>query len=115
MRTAFLLFGPLLAAIIPGVQAQHRFDCANSSGVEKARCERHERMFEKCGPLTGDAHHACDREFLLANPLPCAALSGPDAERCGKEVEAFKACEAQPGREFVRCVRMATAESPMGH
>lgn len=105
----------LLACLALPAAAQHTFDCTKRSGVEKARCERHEAMFARCGPLKGDAHHACDREFLLAHPLKCGTLSGDEAVKCEKEVAAFATCQPQPGREFVRCVRQSTGESPMGH
>jgi hypothetical protein len=94
---------------------QHEFDCAKRAGVEKARCERHEAMFAKCGPLKADEHVACDREFLLAHPLRCDGQAGTEAARCEKEVAAFKTCQPQAGREFMRCVRQSTGESPMGH
>ena len=105
----------LLAFAAAPALAQHDFDCAKRSGVEKARCERHEAMFAKCGPLKGDEHHACDREFLLANPLNCGRLEAGEAARCEREVAAFKTCQPLPGREFMRCVRQSTGESPMGH
>ena len=105
----------LLAFLAAPAIGQHTFDCAKRSGVEKARCERHESMFAKCGSLKGDEHHACDREYLLANPLKCDGQPGEEAARCAKEVAAFKTCQPQPGREFMRCVRQSTGESPMGH
>ncbi|HEY2977774.1 MAG TPA: hypothetical protein VGJ35_07370, partial [Burkholderiaceae bacterium] len=67
-----------------------------------------------CGPIKGDAHFACDREFLLANPLQCSALGDDDAKRCAAESAALKACEPQPGREFLRCVSDRMKASPMG-
>ena len=85
------------------------------SGVGKARCERHEAMYKQCGPLKGDEHFACDRSYLLANPLKCETFSGDEAARCTKEVAAFKACEANAGVGFMKCVRNTTGESPMGH
>jgi hypothetical protein len=109
-----LLFA-LTAGSLAAPAAAHVVECAKLRGVDKARCERHEGMFRKCGPLKDEAHHACDREFLLANPLNCGALQGNDAERCGKEVAAFKACESNAGAEFMRCVRNTAGESPMGH
>ncbi|MBK8323236.1 MAG: hypothetical protein IPL06_10990 [Betaproteobacteria bacterium] len=105
----------LIAALAAPAFGQHAFDCAKRAGVEKARCERHESMFAKCGPLKGDEHHACDRDYLLANPLKCDRQSGEEAAKCEKEVAAFKTCRPQPGREFMRCVRQSTGESPMGH
>jgi hypothetical protein len=93
----------------------HVASCAQKEGVEKARCERHSKMAEKCGPLKGDAHFACDREFLMANPLDCSKLTSKAAEACNAEVKAFKTCEANQGREFMKCVKATTGESPMGH
>jgi hypothetical protein len=93
----------------------HVGDCGKREGVEKLRCERHEQMYKKCGPLKGDAHHVCDREFLLANPLNCKPLSGKAAETCEAEVKAFKTCEPKPGREFAMCVKDTVGSSPMGH
>ena len=92
----------------------HTVDCSGRSGIELARCERHQKMAAQCGPVKGDAHFACDREFLLANPLQCHALGGDDAKRCAAEPAAFKACEPQPGREFMRCVGERMKASPMG-
>jgi len=98
------------------VQAQsHRFDCETRSGIDRARCERHERMYAKCGPLKGEEHFACDREFLLVNPLDCSKLDGDDAKRCAAEVAAFRTCEPHQGRAFLRCVRDAARGNPMGH
>lgn len=93
----------------------HVSNCGKREGVEKLRCERHEKMYAKCGPLKGAEHHACDREFLLANPLVCKPLSGKPAEVCEAEVKAFKTCEPKQGREFAMCVRDAVGSSPMGH
>lgn len=93
----------------------HVTNCEKREGVEKLRCERHEKMYAKCGPLKGAEHHACDREFLLANPLVCKPLSGKAAEVCEAEVKAFKTCEPKQGREFAMCVRDAVGSSPMGH
>ena len=92
----------------------HTIDCSGRSGIELARCERHQKMAAQCGPIKGDAHFACDREFLLANPLQCNALGDDDAKRCAAESAAFKACEPQPGREFMRCVGDRMKASPMG-
>ena len=115
MKSSASLLSLLLTLAAGPAIAQHEFDCAKRAGVEKARCQRHEAMFARCGPLKGDAHHACDREFLLANPLDCRTLAGDEAAKCEKEVAAFKTCQPQPGREFMRCVRQTTGESPMGH
>jgi hypothetical protein len=93
----------------------HVGDCAKRDGVEKARCERHEKMAEKCGPLKGEAHFVCDREFLLANPLSCKPFTGKAGLECEAEVKAFKTCEPKQSREFMRCVKETTGVSPMGH
>lgn len=98
-----------------GAAFSHVSNCEKRDGVEKLRCERHEKMYAKCGPLKGAEHHACDREFLLANPLVCKPLSGKAAEVCEAEVKAFKTCEPKQGREFAMCVRDAVGSSPMGH
>jgi hypothetical protein len=94
--------------------AAHEFKCGERSGIDRARCERHEKMFAKCGPIKGEAHFVCDREFLLAHPLVCTALAGDDVKRCEAEVTAFKTCEPKPGRELMRCVRDEIKASPMG-
>lgn len=114
-----LALGGVLAMLVlaagPRAEAQsHRFDCAQRTGIDRARCERHERMYAKCGPIKGEAHFACDREFLLAHPLQCTALAGDDAKQCQAEVAAFKTCEPKAGREFMRCVREQIKASPMG-
>ena len=103
----------LLSAALPALA--HTGDCSTQSGVAKARCERHEAMYKQCYLLKGDEHFACDRTYLLANPLKCDTFSGDDAARCTKEAAAFKACEANAGAGFMKCVRNATGESPMGH
>lgn len=110
---SMLFAAALLAASSVGLA--HVSNCEKREGVEKLRCERHEKMYAKCGPLKGAEHHACDREFLLANPLVCKPLSGKAAEVCEAEVKAFKACEPKQGREFAMCVRNAVGSSPMGH
>jgi hypothetical protein len=98
------------------VQAQsHHGDCSKQSGIAKARCERHEKMFAQCGPVKGDAHFECDRQYLLANPLDCSAVGATDAKACEAEIAAFKTCESSQGRAFVRCVRDSIKDSPMGH
>jgi hypothetical protein len=104
-----------LSALTPHHAFAGPLDCTGKEGVAKARCERHDKMFAKCGPIKGEAHHACDREFLIANPLDCKALSGKAKQMCETEVKAFKTCEPQLGREFAKCVKAATGESPMGH
>lgn len=93
----------------------HVSDCDGKDGIDKLRCERHSKMAEKCGPLKGDAHFVCDREFLMANPLDCNKLSAKAADSCTAETKAFKTCEANQGREFMKCVKTTTSESPMGH
>ena len=93
----------------------HLSDCGKKEGINKARCERHEAMATKCSAIKGDAHFQCDRDYLMVNPLDCTKLSGKDGEQCKAEVAAFKTCEANQGREFMKCVRGATGESPMGH
>lgn len=95
--------------------AAHVGSCDEKTGVEKARCERHQKMFDKCGVLKGEEHFVCDRAFLLANPLDCRKQSGDEKAKCEKEVAAFKTCEPQAGREFMRCVRKEAGSSPMGH
>jgi len=109
-----MLMGALVLA--PDARAQsHQFDCATKQGIDRARCERHEKMYAKCGPIKGDAHFACDREFLLANPLDCKAVGFADAKACEAEVASFTTCEPEQGRAFMRCVRDKIGASPMGH
>jgi len=105
----------LSAAVVPAFAQSHVGDCSKKDGVEKSRCERHEKMALKCGPLKGDAHFVCDREFLLANPLNCKPFAGKAAGECDAELKAFKTCEAKQSREFMRCVKDTTGVSPMGH
>lgn len=93
----------------------HVGDCVSKEGINKARCERHETMALKCGAVKGEGHFQCDRDYLIANPLGCTNLSGKNGDQCRAEVIAFKTCEANKGREFMKCVREATGESPMGH
>lgn len=107
--------GLLLLASTNSHADNHVGACGKKSGVEALRCERHMKMAEKCGPLTGDAHFQCDREFLLANPLTCSSLKGDDGKACTAEVASFKTCEPKPGREFMACVKKETGQSPMGH
>jgi hypothetical protein len=103
----------VLACALPA--GAHTSDCSKQSGVGKARCERHEAMYKQCGAVKGDEHFACDRSYLLANPLKCEGYEGTEVARCSNEAAAFKACEANAGRAFMKCVRNATGESPMGH
>jgi hypothetical protein len=118
MRNNFTKAAIIAAAICTsflfGVNA-HVSGCDKKEGIEKSRCERHVKMAEKCGPLKGDAHFACDREFLIANPLDCTKLADKAADSCVAETKAFKTCEANQGREFMKCVATSTKESPMGH
>jgi hypothetical protein len=107
--TFLMLAGSALAA------SAHEMNCEQRSGIDKARCERHAVMAGKCGPLKGEAHFACDREFLIANPLDCSKLQGNDARACQAELAAAKTCEPQAGRAFMKCVRDATAADPEGH
>ncbi len=80
------------------------FDCTTLAGISKARCERHERMYETCHAIRGEAHHECDRQFIVANPLDCRTLSAEDARACEHEREVVRACSAEFGRGFFRCV-----------
>ncbi|MCA2999854.1 MAG: hypothetical protein ING75_14755 [Rhodocyclaceae bacterium] len=111
----------LVSILIPTLFASSVFaqshvgDCTKKVAVEKARCERHEKMAEKCGPLKGEAHFVCDREFLLANTLSCKPFIGAASAECEAEVRAFKTCEPKQGREFMKCVKDTTGISPMGH
>lgn len=109
-----ILVAAIFASFTFGASA-HVSGCDKKEGIEKSRCERHVKMAEKCGPLKGDAHFACDREFLIANPLDCAKLADKAADSCVAETKAFKTCEANQGREFMKCVATTTTESPMGH
>jgi hypothetical protein len=109
MLMACVMLSPVVCA------AGHVGDCDAKEGVDKLRCERHMKMAEKCGPLKGDAHFACDREFLLANPLGCNGLKDKAVEACNREVNAFKTCQPNVGREFMICVEKTGGQSPMGH
>ena len=71
-------------------------------------------MAQQCGPLAGEAHFVCDRQFLLGHPLNCQALQGDDLQRCADETAAMTRCEPKAGREFLRCVRDEIKASPMG-
>ena len=113
-RAGCLLIG-LYCAVAAAAPQSHVGACDQKDAVEKARCQRHEKMFEKCGAIKGPAHHACDREFLLATPLDCKPFTGDAAKRCLAEGEAMQACKAKEGREFVGCVKEKGGESPMGH
>lgn len=101
----------LLAYTVP-LQA-HEVKCENMEGIKLARCERHQKMAEKCGPIKGSAHYECDRDYLIVNALDCKKLTGKDVAQCAAEGKAFKTCEPQPGQEFMRCVRKEIDASPM--
>lgn len=100
---------PLVAEAQSGrtaqVREEHSGDCSKMKGIKQARCERHELMYEKCHAIRGEAHFVCDSDFIKANPLDCAKLSGAAAEICRAELEAVATCEQRQGREFVRCER----------
>lgn len=93
------------SAQAPARDDRHVSDCATLAGIAKARCERHERMYEKCHAIRGEAHHECDRQFIVANPLDCSTLSADDTRACEQDREAARACSAESGRGFLRCVR----------
>ena len=107
------LWGAALFAA--GIASAHVAECSRFDGVDQLRCERHVKMAEKCGLLKGPAHHACDREFLLANPLVCTPLKAEQKPACEAELKAFKTCEPKPGMEFISCVKKTTGASPVGH
>lgn len=109
----FIAVVTLIWLAIPLPAAAHKVDCAGRTGNDLARCERHQAMAAKCGPIQGEAHFVCNREFLLAHPLRCEALTGDDTKRCEAERAAFKTCEPQGGRAFLVCVRDTTMASPM--
>ena len=100
--------------LLPLPARAHEFECGKEAGIQKLRCERHEKMYAKCGAIKGEAHFVCDREFLLAHPLQCTGLEPADAKCCEAELAAFKTCEPKAGREFLVCVRDAMKASPMG-
>lgn len=104
----------VLAAASSSVFA-HVGGCGDKDGVEKLRCERHLKMFDKCGVLKGEEHFQCDRDFLVKNPLDCSSLKGEEKGKCEKELAAFKTCESNQGRDFMRCVHKNAGASPMGH
>jgi hypothetical protein len=114
MKILFLSAVLFMLCLAPQSHA-HVGACSDREGVEKARCERHTKMADKCGPLKGDAHFACDREFLIANPLDCTKLADMAKTSCEAETKALKTCEPRQGREFLKCVKTTTGESPMGH
>jgi len=93
----------------------HEVDCKGRTGIELARCERHAKVAAQCGKLSGDEHFACDRDYLLANPLSCKAFSGGEVQQCEAEVAAVNNCKAKPvGREFMQCVKAEAKAHPMG-
>ncbi len=106
---ALIALGMLCAPLVA-----HEFNCAQLSGIDSARCERHEKMFAKCGPIKGEAHFACDRELLLSHSPQCSALAGANVQRCGAEVAALTVCEPRPGSEFIRCGGERIKASPVG-
>lgn len=101
-------------ALLPLPAQAHPVECGKAAGIDKLRCERHEKMAAQCGPLKGEAHHDCDRKHLLAHPLVCTGLAAAEASRCEAEKAAFKTCEPKAGRAFIVCVRDTIKESPMG-
>lgn len=110
---AFIAVVTLIWLAIPWPAAAHKVDCAGRTGIDLARCERHQAMAAKCGPIQGEAHLVCDREFLLAHPLRCEALSSDETKRCEAERAAFRDGEPQAGRAFLVCVRDTMKASPM--
>ena len=102
----------LLLPAAAAAQRSHGDDCTKLEGVKKARCERHERMFDKCGPIKGEAHFDCDRDFLIANPLDCVPLKGADRTACIAEREALVVCRGQGGRAFFECARERLRADP---
>ena len=114
MKCIFVLLAFLLTTCSAFAQS-HVGDCTKKDAVEKARCERHEKMAEKCGPLKGEAHFVCDREFLLANPLSCKPFTVKAGAEGEAELKAFQTCEPKQSREFMKCVKETTGISPMGH
>ena len=115
MKLSALRLAVLAVMLTAGLPAlAHPLQCDKAAGIDKLRCERHEKMAAQCGPLKGEEHHACDRSYLLANPLACNALPEAQAARCEAEKAASKTCEAKAGRAFVVCVRDTTKESPLG-
>lgn len=102
----------LLLALPAHAQRGHVPDCSQFEGIRKARCERHEKMYDKCHAIRGEAHHECDRQFLIENRLDCAAVSGGDAAACEAERDAVFACKDETGRAFFRCARERLRADP---
>lgn len=111
LAAAWLAAAPVF---MPVPALAHEVDCAGRQGIALARCERHAKMKLRCGPVAGEAHFACDREFLLANPLECTALSGADQRACQAERAAFRQCEPRAGRDFMACVSEQIRANPAG-
>jgi hypothetical protein len=109
-----LVVSTAVFTLLPMPAQAHPVQCDKAAGIEKLRCERHEKMAATCGPLKGEAHHDCDRKHLLANPLVCTGLAAAEGTRCEAEKAAFKTCEPKAGRAFIVCVRDTIKESPMG-
>jgi hypothetical protein len=94
-----ILSAGIFASFSLGTSA-HVSGCDKKEGIEKMRCERHIKMAEKCGPLKGDAHFACDREFLIANPLDCTKLTDKAADSCAAETKHSKHVKPIKGVNF---------------
>ena len=111
-----LFLSALALFLAPDALAQrgggHIPDCNTLEGLKRARCERHTRMYDQCHHIKGEAHHECDRQFLLANPLDCKPLAGRDAEGCAAEHDAVAACREQTGTAFFRCARERLRADP---
>ena len=105
-------FAPASAQVPAKRDDGHVSDCTRLPGIARARCERHERMYEKCHAIRGEAHHECDRQFIVANPLDCSQLAGGDARACEQERDAVRACSAEAGRAFFRCVSRLLQADP---
>lgn len=114
-HTALALCLSALASTLAPPALADNVDCGERRGIDLARCQRHQKMAAHCGKVTGEAHFACDREFLLAQPLDCKALPADAQSACQAELDAFKVCKPKPGAEFMRCVRDTTKVSPVGH
>jgi hypothetical protein len=112
LRPALVLAALVAAVPAAAQQHGHHADCKALDGLKKARCERHEKMFAKCHAIAGEAHHECDREFIVANPLDCPALQGDDLARCNAEREAVASCKDQVGRAFFSCVGATLRADP---
>jgi hypothetical protein len=109
---ALLGAASLLGCALPA--SAHEVDCKGRSGIELARCERHRVMAAQCGKVAGEAHFACDRDYLLAHPLDCKPLAGDEQAQCQAELAAFKTCQPKAGRDFMLCVRDEAKASPVG-